>query len=501
MLHSLLSIVIASIMSSMSGISIVTLLSTILSNIKTLTNLGIHKFQKYKRICLNYEYRRGSKRNGRRRRRSWKAGNLKLLGLSGLLCHNLVIPVGWKARKLNDNKGKDWEQYLGKNGNGKCQLDMNLRFQLGGRSDWSEGRKKRNNMIRSVNGNIGNSINVMQWNAGARGWERKRDNLEHLTEDESPDFLFITEANRPAGLPEHTSQINGYQTVFPKSMETKGFSRIVLLIKEGVIFEVDRKLMEDDDIASIWIKVRGKGRKNMVIGGVYREHTLLDQPGISAEPANQKRRWKNFVRQWRRAIQQYDSCWVVGDLNLDMQRWNNPRAEHAEMIELVKNDIETNNFVQLIDEPTRFWQDQPQSILDHVWTNSAERAISVKNKIRAISDHNVTGVKIRIKGQNNQSIETLSRDWSKLDVDSFIRSVAELDWSYLLECTDVTLAYNDLEEEIVKLLDEKAPMRKKQVRSKPPKWISEAAKEMIKERDKAREMASTSSLLEDWQRY
>ena len=143
--------------------------------------------------------------------------------------------------------------------------------------------------------------------------------------------------------------------------------------------------------------------------------------------SSQKLRWKNFVSQWKQAAD-IDSCWILGDLNLDVLKWNNNNYEYVELVDMIKDNIETENFVQIITQPTRFWTGT-KSLLDHIWTNCPEKAISIRNIERAASDHNVTGVKIRIKGTERQQNERLSRDKKKFDEKNFKNEVKKIDWS------------------------------------------------------------------------
>ena len=106
----------------------------------------------------------------------------------------------------------------------------------------------------------------------------------------------------------------------------------------------------NDEISSIWFRINGRGRKNILVGGVYREHTLLGTlaPANSAEPREQRRRWMTFLRQWKFAGQRLSSCIVTGDTNIDKLRWDTPEANLSEMVQDTKEEIETGSFVQLI---------------------------------------------------------------------------------------------------------------------------------------------------------
>ena len=66
-------------------------------------------------------------------------------------------------------------------------------------------------------------------------------------------------------------------------------------------------------VASIWIKI-GKGTNATLIGGIYREQTVIyeNAPVNSDHISLQKSRWNNFIRQWKHAATSR-SCWVIGD--------------------------------------------------------------------------------------------------------------------------------------------------------------------------------------------
>ena len=65
----------------------------------------------------------------------------------------------------------------------------------------------------------------MHWNLGSRFWERKREDIQHLVDQFSPDFLFVSEANLFPDTPEHLVDIEGYTLTKVKTMDTLKFSR------------------------------------------------------------------------------------------------------------------------------------------------------------------------------------------------------------------------------------------------------------------------------------
>ena len=83
-----------------------------------------------------------------------------------------------------------------------------------------------------------------------------------------------------------------------------------MLSKIGAKFKIESSMMSPE-IASIWISVGGSGKKSTIIGGYYREFTIIHDlaPADSGNLSSQKKRLKSFTNQWRQAANA-DSCWV-----------------------------------------------------------------------------------------------------------------------------------------------------------------------------------------------
>ena len=60
-------------------------------------------------------------------------------------------------------------------------------------------------------------------------------------------------------------------------------------------------------MATIWVRMEGKGRKPLNIGGVYRDHRLLlqDQPNRTGDPQKWRWRWSRIVEGWKKAVKNW----------------------------------------------------------------------------------------------------------------------------------------------------------------------------------------------------
>ena len=358
-----------------------------------------------------------------------------------------------------------------------------------------------NRIVRSSNGNGRNTISITHWNEGNSHWINKLEEIQALIDELAPDLLYISEANFFKEFPDYMTNIPGYRLVHPKQLTSMGYSRLILLVKEGVQITLMDDLM-CPEVSSIWLKIAKRGCKKLHLGGVYREHDLLRSTDDidHSLPAQQLNRWRLFIDQWDRASIQTD-CIVLGDLNLDLLRWASPEYKHSEMVDLVKNVIETKGFVQMVQGITRSWPNQADSTIYHCWTNAPHKLVQCRNLVRSASDHNVIDIKVRVKGHNGAAREILSRNRSNFNEARFKSRIAAIDWTSLYETTDVNVAAKILESNICDILNFEAPWMKIQVKKKHKSWVSPLTKEMMRSRDTAKELARVSKLDANWQDY
>ena len=130
--------------------------------------------------------------------------------------------------------------------------------------DWSTTGKIRNRSVKMENGN-GNkdkmSVRIIHWNLGSRQWQRKTEDILCLAQELKPDLLFISEANLLEAVPTHETIIEGYTIEKPKTCKNRDlmYSRLVLLVKQGVQYEILKQEMEDD--LSHYLGQTGKKRQ------------------------------------------------------------------------------------------------------------------------------------------------------------------------------------------------------------------------------------------------
>ena len=367
--------------------------------------------------------------------------------------------------------------------------------------NWGLAAKTRNRRIKTINGNTKNSISILHWNLGNKNWENKILEVQAMVDELTPDVCFISEANLFNDKPDHLCMIEGYNLTKAKTTISLGYSRLVLLTKIGLVYTLEDKRMEEG-ISSIWLKVGGRGRKAVLICGVYREHKLIrqEEPNFSGNPDKQLERWTKIVGQWSRAGN-VGSVVLIGDTNIDILKWDEPEFLIQPMVDLINEEIITQNFSQMIQGPTRFWKDKSPSLLDQCWSNDPARISNIRNIPRGTADHNVVAISFRMAGKVTSSMETVTRDWANFEKLEFKRRMALADWGPVFLTENVNIANWEFLQIYLQILDELAPKKRFQPRNKISKWVSPQTKRKMVERDSWRQRAVESSREEDWAKY
>ena len=211
----------------------------------------------------------------------------------------------------------------------------------------------------------------------------------------------------------------------------------------------------------------------------------------------QEERFRRILRKWVNTSRGQRVV-VIGDLNLDFLRWANPEPHLVQMVDSLKEKIETIGFQQLITEFTRTWNQQADSALDHIWTNCQERTLRTWNLPRTSSDHNIIGIDISLRDIKLGGHNIVKIVWKNFVPESFLSDLKTLDWSKILELDNVDLANSLLEDNLSSIIEKHAPMKTIQARTHYKNWLSDPTKTLMNLRDSAKEKARQSGTEEDW---
>ena len=83
----------------------------------------------------------------------------------------------------------------------------------------------------------------------------------------------------------------------------------------------------------------------------------------------------------------------------------------------------------------------------------------------------------------------------------FQQAVNQLSWGDLYSCGDPDEATFILTNKLTTILDQMAPIRTIQVRSKYAPWLTDSTKQLLKDRNEAQKHANKTKNLEDYRQY
>ena len=263
---------------------------------------------------------------------------------------------------------------------------------------YTVGRKQTPNFLaKYTHGNIKKGILNLHLNI--RSLNNKVAEVKKLVKDHSPHVLGLSECELRKVNNEYNEnklKVPGYQILFPKSWYEQGHARVIVYVKKTLEFERVEDL-EEQAVQSIWIKAGFKNTKKIYICHGYREHSTSLGNSLSAQRSVLER----FLHQWELACDhnrpsEPNEVHIACDMNLDCldDRWSQPGYHLISLSRLVQNRCNSNNFSQLVKEPTRIQFNTIQnktnvSCIDHAYTNTKHRCSSITVIPFGDSDHDM----------------------------------------------------------------------------------------------------------------
>ena len=227
---------------------------------------------------------------------------------------------------------------------------------------------------------------------------------------------------------------------------------------------------------------------------------------MSTSTSEQLARWTIFLGKWEEALQEGKEVIVMLDANLDFLTWRD--CEHlpsshssnrlSDLVDALFDRILPLGVSQMVTGATRMERGQPKAGLDHIYTNKPEKLSSIQSYFTGMSDHKLLKVIRYSKSFRQNPRYVRKRSFKNFDEELFKVRLAACNLAEVLECYDVNLATERLVGKLTVILDDLAPIKTIQTRSRYAPWLSEDTKQLQKERNEAHEKASMSNDPEEW---
>ena len=374
-------------------------------------------------------------------------------------------------------------------------------------------RIQRNGLIKNKNGNRqrGKGIKLISWNKGNSLLENKHQEIETVIAGHQPHILGITEANLKINSDIAMVQHEDYQlhTAPTLSNPSLGISRVVVYTHSSLVVK-RRSDLEEDTLSAIWLEVGLPRKKKILVANIYREWKFMNQgpENDTGSIAAQLERWCMFLTKWEAALSEGKEVLVLGDINLDFLKWTRTNLQpndQAVRLKPLTDQLFTRIFPhgvsQMVQRATRVWPGVSDSGLDHIYSNKPDKCSEVYMEFRGGSDHKLLKITRYCKSLKRSARYVRKRSFKNFCNEDFCAAVRQISWYTLYMCNDANQAADMLTKSLSDILDQMAPIRTIQVRTRYAAWMSDATKELLKDRDASQETASKTKKHEDWLTY
>ena len=204
---------------------------------------------------------------------------------------------------------------------------------------------------------------------------------------------------------------------------------------------------------------------------------------ISLTPEAQLDRWKIFLTQWEKAMQEEKETVVLGDVKINWlclvsedppacprqaAKWRAARP----LLDELDRRITPEGVVQLVQGVTRSARGQADSMLDLL--DVPEKMSEVRTVLQSYSDHGLILCSRFTKNIITSPRYVKKRSFKNFSEIDFVNAVENLNMLDIYLCQDASEAASMLTEKLNIILDEMAPIKKIQVRHNYAPWVSDA---------------------------
>ena len=354
------------------------------------------------------------------------------------------------------------------------------------------------------------------WNASNAYLENKINEIEAVVDAVKPALLVVSEGNLRKSVDQSTVQIPGYELFTAKTIQNpdiKNISRVVVYKHDSLVGKLRTDFM-NNTVDSISLELGFKNQKKILVGGLYRvwQHMGQGANKESMTPAAQLDRWKMFVSQWEKALDEKKETVVLGDINIDWlcccsedqpacprqaAKWSAAKP----LMEEFNRRITPHGVIQAVRGTTRSARGQADSALDLIFTSVPQKMSEARALVRSYSDHRLVLATRFTKNIISSPRYVKKRSFKNFDENKFIEEVRNTSMLEVYLCNDANEAAELLTKKLNAILDVMALVKKIQLRHSFAPWISEECKAEMAARDAANKTATESGLDTDWQNF
>ena len=286
------------------------------------------------------------------------------------------------------------------------------------------------------------------------------------------DVICITETRLHQASPLVNIEIPGYDFHHTPTLSQCGGAGIY--VKSTHEYEILNKYSAShfNISESIFIEIKSKSKKNLIIGCIYRHHTPISDFCTAFLDNTLKKITKSKK-----------TCALLGDFNIDLIKYGSQTD-----VSNFYDQISTHGFRPLILQPTRLTSSSA-TLIDNIFINDLSCSSKGGNITTAISDHLIQFSQIDLFDyfQNKKTHYKSVRNWRIFNKREFADELGKMNWDELSDPNiDTDTCFTKFYNKTTKLLDEMAPYKKntkKEAGLQQNPWITKGILISMNKRD------------------
>ena len=324
--------------------------------------------------------------------------------------------------------------------------------------------------IMSENNNHNVNIFHNNLNGLETKFEKVHNFLSNITID--LDIIALTETSQQSNDEQFKTNVDipGYTLFSTPTKSSKGGTAIYCNNKHDTIERKNLNITHDH-YESIWIEIKNKNCKNIIIGSIYRH------PHDNIDVYNSYLDYLELTLS--KLTKENKEIYICGDFNSDLLKID-IRSNYKRFYDLMSS----NGLFPFILLPTRIAGDSA-TIVDNIFTNNLSNSIFSGNIITDFSDHFSQFISIQKPKIDYKSFTIYKRDYSKFSETSFRNDVSIQNFDNTF--TDIDDQFRDFYFKLECCVNRHAPMKKlskKEIKLQQKPWISSRLNKMIQIKNK-----------------
>ena len=311
------------------------------------------------------------------------------------------------------------------------------------------------------------------------GLRSKIDFLRIFLRQHKFDILCLNETKIDSTVPDSEISVPGY-AIYRQDRTCHGGGVLVFAADHLTTKKLPHVSKKSNE--TLWVEIKRKKSKSVYVCAVYR-------PPVKGQNLDVVERYKSFLMSCVDKLPKNSEIFILGDFNCNMLQQNRLSG-------IIKDLCKARGLSQLVEVPTRITETS-STLIDLILSNS-DHAMDCQVHDIGLSDHCFISIKRGELKVERQPKFIESRSFKNFSPETFLERLGNHDWTNVMSETNVDVAAEAFNENVLQVLNTLAPVTRKRVRESNPQWVTEELLSSIKRRDYLKKIASRSKNEDDW---